>query len=155
MTEDHKVVGMQYVVGSLLFLFTGGLFAMMIRTGCSSPTTHAFGPGTYIEIVWEHGTIMMMMASSSSSGPSATGLVPLMIGCSGWRIPRVEAPRSGSSWLATSSSCQRRSSRRVPDRLDRLRAAADPGRRQAMDAYLVGVRASSGLAMILAGFNLA
>ena len=32
MTEDHKVVGLQYTVGVLLFLFTGGLLAMAIRT---------------------------------------------------------------------------------------------------------------------------
>jgi hypothetical protein len=28
MTDDHKVVGLQYLVGVLLFLFTGGLLAM-------------------------------------------------------------------------------------------------------------------------------
>jgi len=61
---DHKVVGLQYIVGVLLFLFTGGLLAMAIRTELLNPTTHVFGPGTYIEIVSEHGTIMMMMASS-------------------------------------------------------------------------------------------
>ena len=57
----------------LLFLFTGGLLAMAIRTELLSPTSHVFGPGTYIAIVSEHGTIMMMMASRSSSARSATG----------------------------------------------------------------------------------
>src|SRR5579862_6387429 len=32
MTDDHKVVGLQYTVGVLLFLFTAGLMAMAIRT---------------------------------------------------------------------------------------------------------------------------
>ena len=45
MTEDHKVVGWQYAVGVLLFLFTGGFLAMIIRTQLLSPTSHAFGPG--------------------------------------------------------------------------------------------------------------
>ena len=45
MTEDHKVVGLQYTVGVLMFFFTGGLFAMAIRTELLSPTTHVFGPG--------------------------------------------------------------------------------------------------------------
>ncbi|HQU26450.1 MAG TPA: hypothetical protein PLS29_05405, partial [Acidimicrobiales bacterium] len=52
-TLDHKVVGMQYVVGVLLFLFTGGLLAMAIRTELLNPTVHIFNPGTYIEIVSE------------------------------------------------------------------------------------------------------
>ena len=73
MTDDHKVVGWQYAVGVLLFLFTGGLLAMLIRTELLSPTNHVFGPGTYIAIVGEHGTIMMMMASSAVVGPWGTG----------------------------------------------------------------------------------
>ena len=91
MTEDHKVVGLQYTVGVLLFLFTGGLLAMLIRTELLSPTNHIFGPGTYIAIVGEHGTIMMMMASSVVIGPLGNWLVPLMIGSRRMAYPRVEA----------------------------------------------------------------
>ena len=91
MTEDHKVVGRQYAVGVLLFLFTGGLLAMLIRTELLSPTSHVFGPGTYIAIVGEHGTIMMMMASSAVVGPLGNWLVPLMIGSRRMAYPRVEA----------------------------------------------------------------
>ena len=69
LTEDHKVVGLQYLIGVLLFLFTAGLLAMGIRTELLSPTSHVFGPGTYISIVGEHGTMMMMMASSAVVGP--------------------------------------------------------------------------------------
>ncbi len=36
-TADHKVVGLQYVIGVLGFLFTGGLLAMAIRTELLSP----------------------------------------------------------------------------------------------------------------------
>ena len=91
MTDDHKVVGMQYAVGVLLFLFTGGLLAMLIRTELLSPTNHVFGPGTYIAIVGEHGTIMMMMASSAVVGPLGNWLIPLMIGSRRMAYPRVEA----------------------------------------------------------------
>ncbi|HET8990057.1 MAG TPA: cbb3-type cytochrome c oxidase subunit I [Acidimicrobiales bacterium] len=90
-TLDHKVVGMQYVVGVLLFLFTGGLLAMAIRTELLNPTVHIFNPGTYIEIVSEHGTIMMMMATSIVVGPLGNYLVPLMIGSRRMAFPRVEA----------------------------------------------------------------
>ena len=91
MTDDHKVVGWQYAVGVLMFLFTGGLLAMLIRTELLSPTSHVFGPGTYIAIVSEHGTIMMMMASSAVVGPLGNWLVPLMIGSRRMAYPRVEA----------------------------------------------------------------
>ena len=90
-TLDHKVVGMQYVVGVLLFMFTGGLLAMAVRTELLSPTTHVFSAGTYIEIVSEHGTIMMMMATSIIVGPLGNYLVPLMIGARRMAFPRIEA----------------------------------------------------------------
>ncbi|EQD50224.1 cytochrome c oxidase subunit I, partial [mine drainage metagenome] len=88
---DHKVVGLQYVVGVILFMFTGGLLAMAIRTELLNPTTHVFGPGTYIEIVSEHGTIMMMMATSIVVGPLGNYFVPLMIGSRRMAFPRIEA----------------------------------------------------------------
>ncbi|MGP0032865.1 MAG: cbb3-type cytochrome c oxidase subunit I [Acidimicrobiales bacterium] len=153
MTEDHKVVGMQYLVGVLLFLFTGGLLAMGIRTELLSPTSHVFGPGTYIAIVGEHGTIMMMMASSAVVGPLGNWLVPLMIGSRRMAFPRVEAfsfwifmagygviltalPLGGfpTGWTGYAP----------------LQTQASGG----MDSYLVGF-AVIGIGMIAAGFNLA
>ena len=90
-TADHKVVGLQYIISVLTFLFTGGLLAMAIRTELLSPTSHAFGPGRYINIVSEHGTVMMMMATSIVVGPFGNWLVPLMIGARRTAFPRIEA----------------------------------------------------------------
>jgi len=97
-TADHKVVGMQYVVGVLLFMFTGGLLAMAIRAELLNPNYHLFGPGRYIEIVSEHGTVMMMMATSIIVGPLGNWLVPLMIGSRRTAYPHVEA---FSFWVFT------------------------------------------------------
>ena len=36
-TLDHKVVGLQYLVGMIVYFCTGGLFAMAIRTELLSP----------------------------------------------------------------------------------------------------------------------
>jgi cytochrome c oxidase subunit 1 len=88
---DHKVVGLQYVVGVLMFFFTGGLLAMAIRTELLNPTAHVFSADTYIKIVSEHGTIMMMMASSVIVGPLGNYFVPLMIGARRMAFPRIEA----------------------------------------------------------------
>ena len=153
MTEDHKVVGLQYTVGVLLFFFTGGLFAMAVRTELLSPTSHVFGPGVYISLVSEHGTIMMMMASSIVVGSLGNWLVPLMIGARRMAYPRVEsfsfwifeagylviltAPFFGgfpTGWTGYAP----------------LQTQAGSG----MDSYLVGF-AVIGIGMICAGFNLA
>ena len=128
MTEDHKVVGVQYAVGVLLFLFTGGLLAMLIRTELLSPTNHVFGPGTYIAIVGEHGTIMMMMASSAVVGPLGNWLVPLMIGSRRMAYPARRGLLVLDLHGRVPGHRQRPLPRRVPDRMDRLRAAADAGR---------------------------
>ena len=136
MTDDHKVVGMQYLVGVLLFLFTGGLLAMAIRTELLSPTSHVFGPGTYIAIVGEHGTIMMMMASSVVVGPLGNWLVPLMIGSRRMAFPRVEA---FSFWIFMAGYLVILTALPLggfPTGWTGLRPAADPGRRR--DGLLPG-----------------
>jgi cytochrome c oxidase subunit I len=93
---DHKVVGMQYLVGMLVYFCTAGLFAMAIRTELLSPTHHVFTSQVYIELVGEHGTMMMMLMSSVILGPFGNYLVPLMIGSKRVAFPRVEAL---SFWL--------------------------------------------------------
>jgi cytochrome c oxidase subunit 1 len=150
-TLDHKVVGKQYVVSVLLFLFTGGLLAMAVRAELLNPTTHLFSPGTYIEIVSEHGTIMMMMATSIVVGPLGNYFVPLMIGARKMAFPRVEAM---SFWIFTAGYMVIFSA--LPyggfptgwTGYAPLQTQAGPG----MVSYLLGF-AVIGIGMILAGFN--
>ena len=153
MTEDHKVVGMQYLIGVLVFFFTAGLLAMGIRTELLSPTGHVFGPGTYIAIVGEHGTMMMMMASSAIVGPLGNWLIPLMIGSRRMAYPRIEA---FSFWVFTAGYLVIMTALPLGGfptgwtGYAPLQTQAGPG----MDAYLVGF-AIIGVGMIMAGFNLA
>ena len=150
---DHKVIGLQYAIVVFLFLFTGGLLAMAIRTELLNPTNHIIGPGTYISVVSEHGTIMMMMASSIVVGPLGNWLVPLMIGSRRMAFPRVEA---FSLWIFAAGylviltalplgGFQTGWTGYAP-----LQTQASGG----MDSYLVGF-AVIGIGMICAGFNLA
>src|SRR5579863_2392743 len=147
----HKVVGMQYLIMVLIFLFTGGLLAMSIRTELLNPTTHIYGPGTYISIVGEHGTVMMMMASSLIVGPLGNYLVPLMIGSRRMAFPRVEA---FSFWLFSAGYFVILTALPLGGfptgwtGYAPLQNQADVG----MNAYLVGFLVIS-LGMILAGFN--
>jgi cytochrome c oxidase subunit I len=93
---DHKVVGMQYLVGMIIYFCTAGLFAMAIRTELLSPVHHVFTSQVYVEIVGEHGTMMMMLMTSVILGPFGNYLVPIMIGSKRVAFPRIEAL---SFWL--------------------------------------------------------
>jgi cytochrome c oxidase subunit 1 len=95
-TLDHKVVGIQYLIGMLVYFFTGGLLAMAIRTELLSPSYHVLSPTAYLEVVGAHGTMMMMMMTSVVVGPLGNYLVPLMIGSKRVAFPRIEAL---SFWL--------------------------------------------------------
>jgi cytochrome c oxidase subunit 1 len=90
-TLGHKVVGIQYLVGMIIYFCTAGLFAMAIRSELLSPVNHLFSSATYIEIVGEHGTMMMMLMTSLISGPFGNYLVPIMIGSKRVAFPRMEA----------------------------------------------------------------
>jgi cytochrome c oxidase subunit I len=90
-TLDHKVVGIQYLVGMIVYFCTAGLFAMAIRSELLSPTYHIFSSSTYVQIVGEHGTMMMMLMTSVITGPFGNYLVPLMIGSKRVAFPRIEA----------------------------------------------------------------
>ena len=72
---DHKVVGLQYIVGIGFFFFIGGLNAMFIRTELLNPNSHVFGPNQYLTLVGLHGTMMMGMMTSVILGPFANWLV--------------------------------------------------------------------------------
>jgi cytochrome c oxidase subunit 1 len=97
-TPDHKVVGWQYLIGMLIYFFTGGMFALAIRTELLFPRyhSHIFNPETYLTIVGIHGTMMMMMMTSVIVGPFGNYFVPLMIGAKRMAYPRLEAL---SFWL--------------------------------------------------------
>jgi cytochrome c oxidase subunit I len=88
---DHKVVGMQYLIGIGVFFFVGGVNAMLIRTELLHSTPQFVGPNQYISLVGEHGTMMMGMMSSAILGPFANYFVPILIGARRMAFPRIEA----------------------------------------------------------------
>jgi cytochrome c oxidase subunit I len=88
---DHKVVGMQYLVGIGLFFFVGGLNAMLIRTELLHDVPTTVGPNQYLSLVGMHGAMMMGMMTSGVLGPFANYFVPIMIGARRMALPRIEA----------------------------------------------------------------
>ncbi len=149
---DHKVVGIQYLVGMLIYFLTAGLLALAVRTELLSPTTHVFGPAVYIELVGEHGTMMMMMMSSIIVGPFGNYLIPLMIGSKRMAFPRLEAL---SFWLTPAAYvilCSSLVLGGFPTGWTGY-APLSVQAGQGMDSYVVAFGVM-GVAIILAGFNI-
>jgi cytochrome c oxidase subunit 1 len=88
---DHKVVGIQYLVGIGAFFFIGGLNAMLIRFELLRPTHLAWNGNNYLTLVGIHGTMMMGMMTSGILGPFANYFVPILIGTRRMAFPRIEA----------------------------------------------------------------
>ena len=98
-TLDHKVVGIQYLIGMIIYFCTAGLLAMGIRTELLSPVHHVFSSSVYAEIVGEHGSMRMMLMTSVILGPFGNYLIPLMIGSKRVAYPGLRRCRSGSRRL--------------------------------------------------------
>ena len=90
-STDHKVVGLQYLIGIGFFIFFGGVNAMLIRFELLRPEPNVFPAGQYLTLVGLHGTMMMGMMTSGILGPFGSYFLPLMIGARRLAFPRIEA----------------------------------------------------------------
>ena len=88
-TTDHKVVGIQYLVVTMIMLAFGGLGAMMIRLELMFPGAWAFPTETYNTIVTMHGMLMILTIISLFVGPFGNFIVPIMIGARDMAFPRL------------------------------------------------------------------
>ena len=88
---DHKVIGVQYLIAIVAFLFIGGLGAMFIRAELLQPDPSFASAESYLALVGLHSVIMIFMASAAIIGPFGNYFVPLMIGGRGMAFPRLEA----------------------------------------------------------------
>jgi cytochrome c oxidase subunit 1 len=88
---DHKVIGIQYLIIILFFLFAGGLGAMFIRAELLQTDPSLASAESYLTVVGLHSVIMIFMASAAIIGPFGNYFVPIMIGARGMAFPRLEA----------------------------------------------------------------
>ena len=95
-TTDHKVVGIQYLVITMLIFFVGGVLAMLIRTNLAAPGGGLLPPQTYNAIVGTHGIIMIVGTIIMVTGPFGNFVLPIMIGARDMAFPRLNAL---SFWL--------------------------------------------------------
>jgi cytochrome c oxidase subunit 1 len=95
-TTDHKVVGIQYLVVTMVLFAFGGTLAMLIRTNLISPNSHFLNPQTYNAVVGLHGLIMIIATIIMVTGPFGNFIMPIMIGARDMAFPRLNAL---SLWL--------------------------------------------------------
>jgi len=88
---DHKVVGLQYLVGVMTMLGVGGTMAMMIRTNLASPGSHFVTPVVYNSLVGLHGITMIVAMIIVATGPFGNYIMPIMIGARDMAFPRLNA----------------------------------------------------------------
>lgn len=96
LSYDHKVIGIQYGVTSLLLLALGGTFALIFRTELNQTTLQFLSYLQFNTLIGMHG---MLLIVSILLGIAAIGnyLTPLLIGAKDMAFPRLNA---FGYWLA-------------------------------------------------------
>ncbi|MEX1018827.1 MAG: cbb3-type cytochrome c oxidase subunit I [Litorilinea sp.] len=87
---NHKVIGIQYGVTSLIMLMIGGGFAVIFRSELARTGFQFLTPDTYNTLLSMHGWAALM-AILIGIGAMANYLVPLMIGAEDMAFPRLNA----------------------------------------------------------------
>ncbi len=87
---NHKVIGIQYVVTSLLLLLVAGGLSLVFRLELAQPGLQFIDARTYNTFMGAHGIIMIGSILLGVSG-LMNYLVPLMIGASDMAFPRLNA----------------------------------------------------------------
>lgn len=90
-TVDHKEIGKRYIATAMVFLFIGGIEALIMRIQLARPDQAILGPETYNQIFTMHGMTMIFWYASPILSGFGVYLVPLMIGSRDMAFPRFNA----------------------------------------------------------------
>ncbi len=93
---DHKVIGIQYLVNSFIFLLIGGLLAMLMRAQLAQPGSHFVSANTYNGLFSVHATLLIFLFMVPVFAGFGNYVIPLMIGAPDMAFPRLNAL---SFWL--------------------------------------------------------
>ena len=95
-TTDHKVVGIQYLVITMILFGVAGIMAMIIRTNLASANSQIVNASAYNNLVGSHGITMIIATIIMVTGPFGNFILPIMIGARDMAFPRLNAL---SFWL--------------------------------------------------------
>ena len=88
---DHKVVGVQYIVMTMVLLGAGGILAMAIRTELIVPGNHFVNQQVYNGFIAIHGMLMILAMIVAVAGPWGNFVLPIMCGARDMAFPRLNA----------------------------------------------------------------
>ncbi|KPK64420.1 MAG: cytochrome C oxidase [Gemmatimonas sp. SG8_38_2] len=94
-STDHKIIGIQFLFTSLVFLLVGGVMALLIRwqlayPGQAVPGGDPVSPKFYNSLVTMHGTVMVFFAVMPLLvGVYSNYLIPLKLGAPDMAFPRL------------------------------------------------------------------
>ena len=101
-STDHKVIGINYTVTSVIMMVIGGAFAEVIRAQLVSPTSTLVTLQQYNQLFTMHGSIMIyLFVGPFAFAGLANYLVPLQVGAPDMAFPRLNAL---SYWLYLTGS---------------------------------------------------
>jgi cytochrome c oxidase subunit I len=109
-STDHKRIGLNLGLCSLVFFLAGGVMALFIRAQLSQPNNHIVSDQTYSELFTMHGSTMIYLFVTPMAVAMALYLVPLQIGANqiaagrtalaGFWVWLLGGLTMESSWLA-------------------------------------------------------
>src|SRR5213592_494842 len=88
-TTDHKLIGIMYMVTSLISFGIGGIFALIIRLQLAQPNLRIVDAETYNQLISAHGVTMIFFFVTIFVTGVANYMVPIMIGARDMAFPRV------------------------------------------------------------------
>ena len=101
-STDHKVIGMSYMITSLVLFYIAGIMALVMRLQLSSPHASLVSFAQYNELFTMHGSLMLyLFAGPFAFGGLANYIVPLQVGAPDMAFPRLNAL---SYWLYLTGS---------------------------------------------------
>ena len=101
-STDHKVIGLSYMITSIVMFYLAGIMALFIRLQLTSPHSSLLTFAQYNELFTMHGSLMLyLFAGPFAFGGLANFIVPLQIGAPDMAFPRLNAL---SYWLYLTGS---------------------------------------------------
>ncbi|MGO9457218.1 MAG: cytochrome c oxidase subunit I [Acidimicrobiales bacterium] len=96
-STDHKVIGLSYMITSIVIFYIAGLLALGMRVQLASPTSSFVTYAQFNELFTMHGSLMLyLFAGPFAFGGLANYIVPLQVGAPDMAFPRLNAL---SYWL--------------------------------------------------------
>src|SRR5438876_4805409 len=114
-SEDHKIIGIQFLFSGLIFLFIGGTLALMARIQIAWPNSHIpilsdlfpkhwghkMAPEFYNMLFSMHATVMIFFVIIPFLGGTfGNFLIPLQIGAKDMAFPKLNMMSYWAMWPA-------------------------------------------------------